>query len=74
MESASETLPSGQALFGDVSGAVNWVSVFDSPELSADYVTIVGPGNDLAIYLFTTEKGKKAGVEVLISAPCRTDS
>ena len=64
-QSVSETLPSGQALFGDVSGTVNWVSVFyDSAELSADYVTVVGPeSNDLAIYLFTTEKGKKAGVE-----------
>ena len=60
----TETLPSGQALFGDVAGTVDWVSVFyDTAELGADYVTLVGPqNNDLAIFLFTTEKGKKAGV------------
>ncbi|MEE2835259.1 MAG: hypothetical protein VYB65_04480 [Myxococcota bacterium] len=63
--SMTETLPSGQALFGDVAGTVDWVSVFyDTAELGADYVTLVGPqNNDLAIFLFTTEKGKKAGVE-----------
>jgi hypothetical protein len=64
-ETVSETLPSGQALFGDVDGAVESVSVFfDTADHAADYVTVVAPeSNDLAIYLFTTEKGKKAGVE-----------
>jgi hypothetical protein len=66
------TLPSGQALFENLTGTVGSVSVFyDTAALAADYVTMVAPdvdlgagtGNDFAMYVFTREKGKKAGVE-----------
>jgi hypothetical protein len=62
---AQDSLPSGQTLFADISGTVESVSVFyDTEAQAADYVTLVAPSsNDLAIYLFTREKGKTAGVE-----------
>ena len=61
----SDTQDSGAANFADLAGAVESVSVFfDTDALAADYVTLVAPeGNDLAVYLFTSEKGRKAGME-----------